>query len=139
MIRVSYRRAGDKWIGVLRDGGTVITECGHQHDNRDVTTSAGKAARVCAAEILDGARRPATADYVAERKRISWQQLNTGAGFVHPAGWMDGVKQACAESAAGYLARVDLVRAALPADEPEPVAPTEPAEAEIGDMPDWML
>lgn len=138
-IRVSYRRAddGERWVGVLREGRTIVVECGHEHDNRDVTTSGSIGAQVCAGEILDGSRRPATADYVADRKRTAWQRINTGAGFVQPAGWLDKAKSACAESAADYLTRVAAVRA-FRAARVRPARP-ETAEPVIGEMPDWML
>ncbi len=141
MIRASYRRAGDKWAGVVRVGRAVLVDCGHEHDNRDMSTSAGTAATVCAREILDGARRPATCDQIAERKRTAYARVRTGAGFVQPTGWLNGLKDSCARAAEDYRARVAVVRAALPEHDhyPVPAIAPEPAEAPVGDLPEWMM
>jgi hypothetical protein len=139
--RAGYRSAGERWVGVVHVDGRPLIECGHEHENRDMTTTGGgKAAVVCAREILDGARKPATADHVAGRMRTAWQRVNTGAGFVQPAGWLDRVKRAGADAAADYLRRVAIVREALPAEAPALVpVPAAAVETEIGDMPEWMM
>jgi hypothetical protein len=144
MIRVSYRKDGDQWVGVLKDNANAtIVECGHAHTNRGITTkTGGEAATVCARMILAGARRPQLADSRADSLRNAWQSLTSGAGFQLPAGLVESAKQHCAENAAAYLALVDQVRThpdlnttTTPA---VPAAPT-PETVDTGDLPDWML
>lgn len=140
MIRVSYRRDGDQWVGLLKVGKAALVECGHRHTNRDVTTAAGgEAAQVCARMILAGARNPATAEHTAERYRTAYLALTTGAGFAHPAGMVEKVKADGAGRATAYLALVDQVRA-HPELTTVPVRPAAPATApaEVGELPSWM-
>jgi hypothetical protein len=140
MIRVSYRRDGDQWVGLLKVGKTTLVECGHCHTNRDVTTAAGgEAAQVCARMILAGARNPATAEHTAQRYRTAYLVLTTGAGFAHPADLIDKVKADGAARATAYLALVDQVRAhpELTTEAATPATPaTEPAA--VGELPSWM-
>lgn len=141
MIRVSYRRDGDRWVGILRDGNEVIAECGHTHRNRDVSTQTnGEAAQVCARMILAGARNPATAEHRAERYRTAWLAFTRGGGFTVPASVIQDAKKEGAARAAAYLALVDQVRALLTDRQPTPTpSPTASATADLGDMPDWMF
>jgi hypothetical protein len=141
-IRVSYRRDGERWVGVLRAGARVIVECGHPHENRDMTTAAGgESAKVCARAILRGAELPASAEDRADRQRRAWQRLTEGGGFAYPAGMVEKVQADCQVRADDYLTRVATVRDALrtyPTTAPKAPAPA-PAAAPIGEMPDWML
>ncbi|QQM15095.1 hypothetical protein SEA_BANQUO_7 [Gordonia phage Banquo] len=53
-MRASYRRAGQRWEGVIRDdAGKVVQACGHVHRNRDDGNATwGRSARECAAFML---------------------------------------------------------------------------------------
>jgi len=146
VIRVSYRRAddrtqGDRWIGVLQSGGVAFVWCGHEHRNRDVSTQTnGEAAQVCARMILEGARRPALAEFRAEQIRNAWRSLASGAGFQHPASVIEGARSECAKRAGEYLALVDEVRQHPELNDTVPRPTTHVSDpAEIGEMPDWML
>jgi hypothetical protein len=143
MIRVTYRRDGDQWIGVLIAGKDVIAECGHTHTNRDHTTrTGGEAATVCARMILAGARRPQLADFRADNLRNRWQSLTSGTGFQTPAGLVESAQLHCAENAAAYLALVAQIRTHPDLNTTTaPTAPTAPAREPVdtGDLPSWML
>ena len=55
MLRVTYRKNGYGWEGVLKDeAGRVVWACGHIHRNRDISSGfAGKSAKSCAqGEVL---------------------------------------------------------------------------------------
>lgn len=146
VIRVSYRRDGDQWVGVLRasamsGAGAVLVECGHTHHNRDVTTMiGGEAAQVCARMILLGARNPNTAEARARGFRTAWLALTRTTGFMVPAGMAEKAQADGVVLADDYLARVDQVRrhrdlnTTRPAAKPSPAAP-----AEVSEIPDWML
>jgi hypothetical protein len=142
MIRVSYRRDGDQWVGVLKDSANAtIVECGHTHTNRDMTTTTGgEAAQVCARMILLGARNQHTADSRARGYRTAWLSLTSTAGFAVPASVIEKVRAEGPARAAAYLARVDQVRQHRDLHTTRQPAPAPAAEpAEVGDMPDWML
>jgi hypothetical protein len=74
------RRNGDQhdgfqYVGVLRIGRKVVAECGHLHQNRDVTTkSGGRSARDCIDRIVRAARHPDDAAELVTRTRNSWQE-----------------------------------------------------------------
>lgn len=135
-LRVSTRRVAGgvdgrdfAYVGLVKLGRTVIADCGHEHANRDWSTGvAGGSAKSCAESILDGARRPATAEHVAGRLRTAPIGLRPGAGFEHPAGTIEAAKAAAEKNAAGYLAAVAAVREHLDTLE-EPLPGTEPAGA----------
>lgn len=141
MIRASYRKEGDQWVGVLKAGKTTVVECGHRHTNRDMSTAAGgEAAPVCARMILAGARNPATAAQTAQRYRTAYLALTTGAGFTHPADMIAKVKADGAARAAAYFDLVDQVRAhpEFTATAPGRLAAPATAPAEVGEFPSWM-
>lgn len=49
MCKIGTRRAGDRWMGVIRVNGKIVWECGHNHKNRDQSTvSSGQSASACA-------------------------------------------------------------------------------------------
>lgn len=142
-VRVGTRRDGDDHVGVIRDGRTVVVECGHAHTNRDMTTGAnGRSARDCADRILRGARIPATAEHYRGEISRSWERLAWSGAFVHPQSVIAAAKVAAAAAADAYLLAVATVRAVLAVDAARPApapAVVEPVEQEIGDMPAWML
>jgi hypothetical protein len=133
-LRVSTRRVaggadGRDWsyVGLVKLGRRVVAECGHLHANRDWSaTVAGGSAKSCAESILDGARRPATAEHVAKRIRTAPLGLRPGAGFQHPAGTIEAAREIAEKNEASYLAAVAAVREHLPNLE-EPLPNTEPA------------
>jgi hypothetical protein len=45
---VSTRKVGNFYKGVLRDGKTIVWECGHLHRNRDMSPGIRQSARDCA-------------------------------------------------------------------------------------------
>lgn len=145
MIRVSYRKDADRWVGVLKIGKTTLVECGHTHHNRDFSTSTyGEAAQVCARAILDGARRPATAEHRANQLRNAWLRLTTGAGFTFSDTVIEATKQAAAERASAYLILVEQVRRhpdlnARPAQPTQPQASRTPAAVEELPAGHWMF
>lgn len=119
------------YVGLVKLGRKVLAECGHEHANRDWSTGvAGGSAKSCAESILDGARRPATAEHVAGRLRTAPVGLRPGAGFAHPAGTIEAARAAAEANAAGYLAAVATVREHLHTQE-EPLPGTEAAPERI--------
>lgn len=146
MIRVSYRRDtdrsnGNRWIGVLQVRGVLLVACGHTHHNRDVSTRAGgEAAQVCARMILEGARRPQTAEHRAAQLRNAWQSLTDGTGFTVPKTLIEQARRDCAANADAYLALVEEIRQQPDLhDTDQPRLPAAPAvEQEIGELPAWM-
>lgn len=109
--RPGSRRIGDRYAGVVRRGRATLAECGHEHTNRDWTTSAnGTSATDCARAILAGAANPTTAEHHADRLRRSWERLTSGAGFSAPAATIEAAKVASSAAADSYLAAVATVR-----------------------------
>lgn len=123
-LRAGTRREGDKHVGVLRQGKTVVLECGHTHQNRDQTyPSSGVSARDCIGRVVRGAERIATEDGYAGDYRDSWQRLTRSTGFVVPASVIEQAKQSGQTAAAEYRSKVALVREIegiepIPAPEP---------------------
>lgn len=69
MLKVAYRKNGDGWEGVLKDGINVVWTCGHYHRNRDHGSKfSGSSACECARKELLR-RNP---EYVAAMRRASW-------------------------------------------------------------------
>jgi hypothetical protein len=100
--------------GGVRGTGPVITECGHEHANRDWSTgAAGGSARDCARQIIAGANNPATAEHTARRLRTAPAGLTNGAGFTMPAGTIEAARATAEANAASYLAAVAAVAAHL--------------------------
>jgi hypothetical protein len=148
-LRVSTRRVAGgvdgrdfAYVGLVKLGRTVVAECGHEHANRDwAATVAGGSAKSCAESILDGARRPATAEHVARKIRTAPLGLRPAAGFQHPAGTIEAARAAAEKNEAGYLAAVATVREHLDTlEEPlpgtdtptTPPAPPAATDAEDG-------
>ncbi|BCY11010.1 hypothetical protein [Actinoplanes sp. L3-i22] len=93
VLRTSYRREGEAgWVGVLRDGRAPVVECGHRHHHRDLSTSRGEAAQVCARMILRGAENDAAARDRAHRLRTAWQALASAGGFHVPVSTVESAK-----------------------------------------------
>lgn len=135
-LRVSTRRVAGgvdgrdfAYVGLVKLGRRVVAECGHEHANRDWSaTVAGGSAKSCAESILDGARRPATAEHVAKRIRTAPLGLRPAAGFEHPAGTIEAARAAAEKNTATYLAAVAAVREHLDTLE-EPLPDTDPEAA----------
>lgn len=103
-----------QYVGVIRHNGRVVVECGHVHANRDASTRTnGRSARDCAAEILNGARKQATAEHYTTKRRNAWTNLSS---TVFTASTVATVKAGCAEDATAYTAAVAAVRALLHTD-----------------------
>jgi hypothetical protein len=83
MVTIGTRRAGDRYVGVLRTGKTELAACGHEHINRDQTGRGGTSARGCITEIVRATMRPALRDHLVAQTRRRWQTL--GRGFQVPA------------------------------------------------------
>lgn len=79
-LRPGTRRSGVRHVGVLRQGGAIVAECGHAHDCRD-SSSHGLAARECVLLLARCARDKAWADREAERTANAWRQLTGSGGF----------------------------------------------------------
>jgi hypothetical protein len=129
--RVAGGADGRDWsyVGLVKLGRKVVAECGHLHANRDWPAGvAGGSAKSCAESILDGARRPATAEHTAKRIRTAPLGLRPAAGFQHPAGTIEAAREIAEKNEATYLAAVAAVREHLPTLE-EPLPNTEPAAA----------
>ena len=110
--RVRYADDSFRYVGQVRQGARVVTECGHEHLNRDVTTqTSGVSARDCAERIISGAHRQRRADDHAARYRSAVRPATYGRKAADLA-------RADAEARAeAFLAAVDAVRALLdPAD-----------------------
>ena len=142
MIRPSTRHDGERqFTGVLRNGRTVVAECGHVHSNRtDSSASGGRSALDCATDLLAAARGEALAVDTAVRIQTSWQRM--------PAASTADVTRnqaAAADLAATYEQRVAAVRALLDDAAPAPVAArlfdVAPAELTPADAPSlaWMF
>jgi hypothetical protein len=95
------------YIGLVRDGHTVIVECGHTHNNRD-----WNGATDCARAILAGAANPNVAAATAETIRYRWTGLTRAAGHTHGTATITAAKTAAHADADAYLAAVDTVRTA---------------------------
>lgn len=108
-----------RYVGLVRYAGRrgvapIITECGHEHTNRDWSTgAAGGSARDCARQIIAGARNPATAQDTARRLRNAPVGLANGAGFIAPVATLAGARATAEANAGSYLAAVAAVRAYL--------------------------
>lgn len=109
--RPSSRRAGDRYVGVVRRGSAIVAECGHEHTNRDWSTGAnGASATDCARAILAGAANPHTAEHTAARLRDAWMALTSNAGHTFTAATIAAAKTTAASAADSYLAAVATVR-----------------------------
>jgi hypothetical protein len=65
---------GSMWVGVVRDNGKVVAECGHLHHNRDQDTSLrGPSAMSCAYSLLGEVTGDPKA---AARQRYPWMQVS---------------------------------------------------------------
>ena len=69
MLKVSYRKNGDGWEGVLKNSCTVVWACGHYHKNRDHGSKfAGRSACECAGKEL----LSRNTEYVEAMRRAAW-------------------------------------------------------------------
>lgn len=72
-IRPGTRRVGAKYTGTLRNGTTVIAECGHEHTNRTTSTkTSGRSAVDCVRDLLAATANEARAAANVATFRNRW-------------------------------------------------------------------
>lgn len=107
---------GGAYEGVLREGSKIIATCGHQHNNRDISTQTnGRSARHCIITLLASARDSVQADTEASAIRDAMNR------YIHlnqvTAGTAARFREQAAEAAAQFLAKLPAI-AALIKDRP---------------------
>jgi hypothetical protein len=139
-LRTGTRRDGNHYVGVIRQGRTIVAECGHLHQHRDFNTYDDTAARQCINDIVKASRDNAFAAELIDKTRSRWNQHRTLAVTAATAQrW----KTEDAADADKLAALIDTVRG-LNIDTGTATRPTsEPTVEEIGDPTDpayaWMF
>jgi hypothetical protein len=93
------------YTGLLRDGRTVIAECGHQHTNR-TTSGRSTSAADCMRLILKAVANDATRASLVDNARTAWLSLTRG-GFTAPTSTIEAAKVECAAAAEQTATRID--------------------------------
>lgn len=136
-IRISTRRDGDRYIGVLRQGRSIVIECGHLHAHRDFDTYSGTAARKCITDIVRASRDETFAADLIDKTRT--RSARAGLAAVSAA-TVERWKAADADDADALVQLIATVRAFdVDTTSKRPATNGEPATEEVGEIPDWML
>lgn len=104
-VSVGTRSNGSTYTGVIKAGRHILVDCGHEHDNRDMTGVRGRSARDCIALLVKAATNTATADGLVHAAETAWQRLTGGFYFV-PAATVAVAKAAAPADATAVRERI---------------------------------